>query len=570
MLSDDIIKLARQKIPQKTIAERLNCSVTTVRRYMKKAGLKGQSKGERSFVLNSHIFDTIDVPEKAYWLGFMLADGCIAKSAGTYRTIRVSLQKRDEGHLRLLADFLGYKGEFFDDLRDNHPRKVMVFNDVIMTRILLQLGWLDYKNGINFEIINTVPDFLLHHFVRGYFDGDGCISSQKRKHRRKRRWYSNIVCKFDGALNKINCRIAAVGGPFTQVKPRKSVYELRWANRGNVAKFGNFIYSDNSVRLERKYTRWLEFQGLRPFVWNNIHDFEFKLTAAEIMARTDRHDIINEFVSTIISSGWQSKKFDCDSDWLACQSIDIGQYLGENQITTGLAPGNQLVLHHQPLAYHVRQGGVSVAELAKAPKTVARAVKAFITPGKTLSPARLIRELRFAGLTMASMLSVPVIIAALKHFGLQGKWFDPCAGWGHRLLAAKIAGCDYEATDPGISYPGLVKIKEFVGSSCQLHNLKWQDVIWSDVDFVLTSPPFHNKEDYLDGVEYGKFETWYAEFLRPLVQKAKTHAKRVVLHVDKPMKNALTADFIINALPLVSRARHKAPNEWFVEICAGR
>jgi hypothetical protein len=162
MLREQIIALANAKTPQKTIATQLGCSITTVRRTMKAAGLAGQSKGARNFKIASHVFDLIDTPDKAYWLGFMLADGCIARSAGTNRTVRVSLQSRDESHLRKLANFLGFKGEFADDLREGHPRKVLAFNDVPLTKSLIAHGWLNYKSGVSFEIVDIIPDGLFN------------------------------------------------------------------------------------------------------------------------------------------------------------------------------------------------------------------------------------------------------------------------------------------------------------------------------------------------------------------------------------------------------------------------
>ena len=44
------------------------------------------------------IFEDIDTPEKAYWLGFIAADGCISIRKNN-ATIKIALARKDKGHL---------------------------------------------------------------------------------------------------------------------------------------------------------------------------------------------------------------------------------------------------------------------------------------------------------------------------------------------------------------------------------------------------------------------------------------------------------------------------------------
>ena len=180
-LAEEVVKLHAKGLSQKEIAIELDCGLNTVRRRMKELNLVPKSKGSRDYKINSDVFDTIDTEEKAYWLGFFLADGCIAKSMGTRRAFRLSLKKSDEKHLCKAAKFLNYRGKFHPDNRDNHPRLAIVFNDVGMCGTLMDHGWWNYKEGKSFEILDIVPDCLFHHFIRGYYDGDGSITYQRRK-----------------------------------------------------------------------------------------------------------------------------------------------------------------------------------------------------------------------------------------------------------------------------------------------------------------------------------------------------------------------------------------------------
>ena len=55
---------------------------------------------------NENFFEKIDSPRKAYWLGFLYADGCIA--SGKRSDIELSLQLSDKEHLQKFKIFRHY------------------------------------------------------------------------------------------------------------------------------------------------------------------------------------------------------------------------------------------------------------------------------------------------------------------------------------------------------------------------------------------------------------------------------------------------------------------------------
>jgi hypothetical protein len=256
------------------------------------------------------------------------------------------------------------------------------------------------------------------------------------------------------------------------------------------------------------------------------------------------------------------------SDLTNCGQLNLDQYYVDGVIINKHPHGNKVILHHQPPIWLVRQNKKpAVAEFTKYNQIALKAVRAlFLTPKKKITPERLLREMQFTGFTKGSLLSTPAILAVMRHFGLSGRWFDPCAGWGTRLLAAHLSGCQYVACEPGIPYQGLLCIREYLDSSAELIFSKWQDAYWPTSDFILTSPPFYNKEDYLDGYDYGTFENWYVGWLKPLVEKSLSTTKMVIIHVDTRICARLEQDYVLDKIGLVSISRHKAPTEWFVKL----
>lgn len=68
--------------------------------------------------LYKNIFETIDTEEKAYWLGFLYADGYVSK----YNQIEVALSLEDEEHLHKLKRFVNTNTNV---LKDEHRARLL-------------------------------------------------------------------------------------------------------------------------------------------------------------------------------------------------------------------------------------------------------------------------------------------------------------------------------------------------------------------------------------------------------------------------------------------------------------
>ena len=80
-------KYYNDKLSMQKIGELIGCSANTIHRVMKENGLKARTDREQAlkYYCNENYFDVINTEEKAYWLGFMYADGFI-QNKRKYRT----------------------------------------------------------------------------------------------------------------------------------------------------------------------------------------------------------------------------------------------------------------------------------------------------------------------------------------------------------------------------------------------------------------------------------------------------------------------------------------------------
>ena len=112
------------------------------------------------------------------------------------------------------------------------------------------------------------------------------------------------------------------------------------------------------------------------------------------------------------------------------------------------------------------------------------------------------------------------------HQSKSGVLFDPCAGWGGRLLGTTASGWQYVACEPNKeTFTNLQRLVEFLGlqDQVELHNIPAEDYHYKDkVDVVLTSPPYFDLEIYCQDDDqsynkYNNYDQWNNQWLKPLI-----------------------------------------------------
>ena len=92
-LKKEAIELFDSGINRSDIARKLQLDMHAVGKWLREAG-KEYSKTNKASI-NSNTFNIIDSEEKAYWLGFLYADGYVSK----IREFELSLSLKDLNHL---------------------------------------------------------------------------------------------------------------------------------------------------------------------------------------------------------------------------------------------------------------------------------------------------------------------------------------------------------------------------------------------------------------------------------------------------------------------------------------
>ena len=74
-------------------AKKYNIGATTLTRHLKKNGIEIKENHGKKYFYNENYFEIIDTEEKAYWLGFIAADGCIVNKGTALENTNKKLEQ---------------------------------------------------------------------------------------------------------------------------------------------------------------------------------------------------------------------------------------------------------------------------------------------------------------------------------------------------------------------------------------------------------------------------------------------------------------------------------------------
>ncbi len=153
---------------QHQIGMRLGLSQSSVSRILRRDNVpRRPAHGPRTYPLNETYFDVIDTAEKAYWLGFIAADGGVRPGGSA---LMVHLARRDAGHLDSLRDAL----ETTTPVHSTRTGVALCINSRHLTESVAPLGIVPRKSYVGTPWDG--PADLMPHYWRGVIDGDGHIS----------------------------------------------------------------------------------------------------------------------------------------------------------------------------------------------------------------------------------------------------------------------------------------------------------------------------------------------------------------------------------------------------------
>lgn len=121
----------------------------------------------------------------------------------------------------------------------------------ILVQSLIDLGCTERKSK---TIIFPKLDIHMYpHFIRGYFDGDGCISLSSAKTKQLSIDFTSGSFEFITSLRQFLFSLNIFSYIYTE--KNKNIYRLYIRGLQNLDDFWNYMYKDSKIYLQRKFTK---------------------------------------------------------------------------------------------------------------------------------------------------------------------------------------------------------------------------------------------------------------------------------------------------------------------------
>lgn len=269
-------------------AAQFGFSHKTCANVIRRAGIMSRTRREafslrRKHPFNERFFQTIDSEEKAYWLGFISADGCVYWPD---RVLSVLLARTDKEHLRSLCAALGASG---DSIRDSSYKRdgrthLTACAKFFSSQLLDDLGVLGVVPRKSLVVCPwDGPESLMAHYWRGVFDGDGSI------HRKSDGYWGITQVGSFGIVQGFSAFVSQVVGKMKVPKSAGKIFNVAYQGTGLPQLIAHLLYDNASVFLPRKQalaTRLFAESVRHPY--GSRRDFS-ELTADDLTTLREEH-----------------------------------------------------------------------------------------------------------------------------------------------------------------------------------------------------------------------------------------------------------------------------------------
>jgi intein/homing endonuclease len=259
-----IIKLYESGKSQQIIAELFLCNQKTISNILRRNGVISRNDGNKKYYdINTSLFKTINTEAGAYFLGLLYADGNVQIKNSAY-CVSLKLKSNDQCIIEKFRDIMSPSSSVKITRNKNSANTYSYFrvNQKEVCEQLISHGCMPNKSLI-LKFPTTVPNELIHHFLRGYSDGDGTIYKNKFKNKKTVNTIWKIVStkQFCEQVAKILKEQLDINCSQSLSRPQTNKITTVLSVGGNLQsrKVLDWLYQDATIYLPRKHEKYLEF-----------------------------------------------------------------------------------------------------------------------------------------------------------------------------------------------------------------------------------------------------------------------------------------------------------------------
>ena len=262
---EDIIKYNKGEIKQPELSKLYNTCIPILRKYLKEKNISSDTpRSKRKPKYNCEIFKT-ENELSSYFLGYFLADGNLSIKKTKFKTmprIGFSCSINDKEFFESFIRTFGIKNkiiiskEYKIKNTDYISSKIMSVNFVAydIYEILKKLNISERKTykEINLPLFS---DSNTSHFIRGYFDGDGSVTTHKPTGRKNNNYNWSILSYNKKILEDIQKFFYKFNIITHVIKDGKGNFLIQTSSKKQISKIYELIYKNSTFQMDRKMNK---------------------------------------------------------------------------------------------------------------------------------------------------------------------------------------------------------------------------------------------------------------------------------------------------------------------------
>lgn len=254
-VKDQIVIVYKQTYSIYKTAKILNISSSFVYKFLHKENkdllkrnhFSSIKKPRRKYPCDENFFDKIDTEAKSYLLGFLYADGY---NSETEDTIKLGIGQEDISVL----DYFSNKIEMERPYEKCKGQVIRLnIHSTHMSKQLVKWGCGQAKT-FKLKYPEFLSEDLQRHFIRGYFDGDGCMYLLKQQST-GRLSFTGYIPFLESINIHLNKKVNTTVRNIYPINGDRGTGSLEYTSKKDIEKIHTYMYQDCEFKLDRKYKK---------------------------------------------------------------------------------------------------------------------------------------------------------------------------------------------------------------------------------------------------------------------------------------------------------------------------
>lgn len=249
-----------KKYTYQELSEILNRSRNAIQHKISRLGFSKSQYSNQKKKLNDSFFHNINSEEKAYWLGFISADGTINNYHSGQYGFKLSLKASDDSFLKMFLKSISAKFDIvYKQIKlNNKIYKICEVSFCSKEFVTDLLQYISYNKTQNISMPHINQKFV-RDYIRGFIDGDGCFYINKKNSKKK----SFEMIAYNEKI------LLDIQQEFSNNNIVSKIYTLKnenkklgvYANK-SLIRLHHYLYDDATIYMERKYEKSLNILKL--------------------------------------------------------------------------------------------------------------------------------------------------------------------------------------------------------------------------------------------------------------------------------------------------------------------